>query len=611
MADGTRLAKIESELAPMETELREAKEHRQSFQESINAQFAQMCTPMDQRIKIASFYMVGPAYSWYKWVICNQYTQDWGVFVQAVQRRFGSDLYDNPQEALKELKQTGLTDYLKCQLRLARPATYPDVVALARLHEQNHLALQHSLKPSPPITSPPFIRPRSTLPPSSTPVPKPPLAVLEKSLVPSIPSNVTMPKTTPPTRSLSPNKNQYKKFTAAELRERRHQGLCYYCNEKYNPSHNCRAQCYVLLAPEDVTGVFSVLDIDSQGLDEQTVEPEVSFNALSGEYHPSTLRLKGFYQSQSVNVLVDSGSTFNFIKPSVAQHLHLPSSGVSFTVDIFHLDIASADVVFGVAWLKSLHRVLTDYDLNTIEFIYSDLRVANNSDPALLDLHHQHQNGSASVEDVDLDLTNRTRIHEQLQDHIARAQARMRKYADAKRMAKSYEVGQWVWVKFHHYRQHSATKRLNYKLSKRYHGPFCITAKIGSVAYQLELPSDYKIHPVFHISLLKSYNGPIPPTHVDTADFSSPNTPQPKLIVAERTIHDSTGAKYQVLVEWEGQTRDDATWEDWDVLETLYSTQALEDKVLFHGRGNDTTHAKKEAHTCVRGAPSWAKDFVT
>nr|KYP38543.1 Retrotransposable element Tf2 [Cajanus cajan] len=49
--------------------------------------------------------------------------------------------------------------------------------------------------------------------------------------------------------------------------------------------------------------------------------------------------------------------------------------------------------------------------------------------------------GSASVEDVDLDLTNRTQIQEQLQDHIARAQARMRKYADTKQMAKSYEVG--------------------------------------------------------------------------------------------------------------------------------------------------------------------------
>nr|KYP38539.1 hypothetical protein KK1_040202 [Cajanus cajan] len=51
--------------------------------------------------------MVGPAYSWYKWLICNHYTQDWGVFVQAMHHRFRSNLYDNPQEALKELKQTG------------------------------------------------------------------------------------------------------------------------------------------------------------------------------------------------------------------------------------------------------------------------------------------------------------------------------------------------------------------------------------------------------------------------------------------------------------------------------------------------------------------------
>ena len=42
--------------------------------------------------------------------------------------------------------------------------------------------------------------------------------------------------------------------------------------------------------------------------------------------------------------------------------------GVSFCVDLFHLEIAGADAVFGVARMKSLSRVLTDYDRLTIEF---------------------------------------------------------------------------------------------------------------------------------------------------------------------------------------------------------------------------------------------------
>ena len=34
----------------------------------------------------------------------------------------------------------GLDDYLKCQLHLDRPASYPEAIALAHWYEQNHLA---------------------------------------------------------------------------------------------------------------------------------------------------------------------------------------------------------------------------------------------------------------------------------------------------------------------------------------------------------------------------------------------------------------------------------------------------------------------------------------
>ena len=121
-----------------------------------------------------------------------------------------------------------------------------------------------------------------------------------------------------------------RKFTAAELRERRLQGLCYYCNEKYNPTYNCRSQCLALLTREDHDDLLPT-SLQAITADEEptTPVPKVSFNALIGEYHPMTLRLKGSNQNRMVNILVDNGSSCNFIKPCVSNKLALLVSIIS------------------------------------------------------------------------------------------------------------------------------------------------------------------------------------------------------------------------------------------------------------------------------------------
>ena len=43
------------------------------------------------------------------------------------------------------------------------------------------------------------------------------------------------------------------------------------------------------------------------------------------------------------------------------------------------------------------------------------------------------------------------------------------------------------------------------KLAPRRHGPFKIITMVSSVAYELALPPQWKIHPIFHISLLTPY----------------------------------------------------------------------------------------------------------
>ena len=49
------------------------------------------------------------------------------------------------------------------------------------------------------------------------------------------------------------------------------------------------------------------------------------------------------------------------------------------------------------------------------------------------------------------------------------------------------------------------TTRSSKKLSHKYIEPFHIKEPVGTQAYHLSLSTSYQIHPVFHISLLKSY----------------------------------------------------------------------------------------------------------
>ena len=46
---------------------------------------------------------------------------------------------------------------------------------------------------------------------------------------------------------------------------------------------------------------------------------------------------------------------------------------------------------------------------------------------------------------------------------------------------------------------------LSKKLSPRRYGPFRVVAQISQTSYKLELPSGWKIHPVFHASLITPY----------------------------------------------------------------------------------------------------------
>ncbi|MCH87860.1 Ty3/gypsy retrotransposon protein, partial [Trifolium medium] len=122
--------------------------------------------------------------------------------------------------------------------------------------------------------------------------------------------------------------------------------------------------------------------------------------------------------------------------------------------------------------------------------------------------------GSSSVDACDAVLSSREEILELLRKKLLKAQASMKAQADKHRRDAPLMVGSWAYVKLQPYKQISLTGERYHKLSKRFYGPYLITARIGPVAYKLDLPQHSKIHNVFHCSKLKPHVGD-PPKEAD------------------------------------------------------------------------------------------------
>ncbi|WJZ88044.1 hypothetical protein VitviT2T_007377 [Vitis vinifera] len=130
--------------------------------------------------------------------------------------------------------------------------------------------------------------------------------------------------------------------------------------------------------------------------------PQISFHAFTRQLIPSTLKLAGSINGQSVVVLIDGGSTNNFIQSRLTKHLGLTvqtsphlkvtigngdSLGCAgacsrvplvlgeayFAVDLLLLPIYGADLVLGVQWLSELGPILFDYKKLWMEFDYKGL----------------------------------------------------------------------------------------------------------------------------------------------------------------------------------------------------------------------------------------------
>ncbi|PRQ37125.1 putative nucleotidyltransferase, Ribonuclease H [Rosa chinensis] len=170
--------------------------------------------------------------------------------------------------------------------------------------------------------------------------------------------------------------------------------------------------------------------------------------------------------------------------------------------------------------------------------------------------------GTTAVHQVDLQLRDRDERLKILQHNIQLPQNRMKVYYDKYHTEREFAVGDMIFLKLQPYRQSSIQKRKSQKLAPRYFGPYQVTAKIGKVAYKLQLPASAKIHPMFHVSLLKKKLGSsvVPRPHLPPILDSDKSHWYPNKILDRGMFKKGNSAEIKWFVQWENSIEDDATW---------------------------------------------------
>jgi hypothetical protein len=220
--------------------------------------------------------------------------------------------------------------------------------------------------------------------------------------------------------------------------------------------------------------------------------------------------------------------------------------------------------------LEQYLRCFVDYPqenwsnlLSTAEFAYNNAFHASTNvtpfqanygfDPKADNLRLEESN----VPSVQTHLENLENIGKHLDTALKNAAETYKRFADKKRLDKTFEIGQKVWL----IRKNLKTSRPSEKLEHRRFGPFKITEVINSVAYRLKLSPNMRIHDVFHVSLLENYAEsripgrripPPPPTLINNKE---------EYEVEEILDSRIRRGKTEYLVSWKGYSPSENTWE--------------------------------------------------
>ncbi|XP_020258301.1 uncharacterized protein LOC109834681 [Asparagus officinalis] len=384
-----------------------------SWLEQIEQIFDYYDIKEDEWVKVCSFYLRDEALQWFRWFTKNlDYYNHWKVFKEEIITRFGPSELLRPYDTFSTMKQTstvreylgkfektlsllddqpskrhilekiigGLKDELRYEVAAARPPSLKGAVSLAKLFEdkqKNEKKVRGNWN------------------------------VFNQGS----PSTRTSIET--PVQERLKSSPQVKKLTPEEIQRRRSQNICFTCDEKWHRGHQCKDKRLFILEGI-MTGVTEedVNDSLEEEAGHVAVElaesllrgaPSISVQAFSGITASHTIRIVGYYKNQAISILIDSGSTHNFINSKlvkklgltvteysnfdvlvasgevikgagVCQEVSLDCQGVNIQVNLLVMPMGGSQIVLGADWMKTLEDITLNFQKLQVTFLSDGIK---------------------------------------------------------------------------------------------------------------------------------------------------------------------------------------------------------------------------------------------
>jgi hypothetical protein len=152
-------------------------------------------------------------------------------------------------------------------------------------------------------------------------------------------------------------------LTPQQLEERKAKGLCFNYDNKYIKGHKCgeKKLFYIDCEEEEEQEQEPSQDENIESISSEKLTPTILCNALSGISTPQTLKIKGYIKNKKVIVLIDSGSTHNFIHYKLAKDLNC----FVYPVSEFQVMIANGGTINFSGKCNNINLTMGEYVMNS------------------------------------------------------------------------------------------------------------------------------------------------------------------------------------------------------------------------------------------------------